>query len=262
MYNFRDISTTSAKDSFTPSDNMMLNGKGLNELVQGYRQLSVSGRGIISRRLDLTEVPARSGGWYGGSVDETREITVSYYLEAPSSSELRSRFERLNEVLREVGSNGYLALSFADEPEYTYYGVLQGAEDFEENHLSLVSEFTILCPEPKKQGPIKSSTGSISLTNTSKVLPRKITLTVSGTVDTVEVINGTKKLVLKGSYKAGDVITFDFKPDDFEIFLGSRLILLDLQLYSPLEDFWLRNGDTVTAKNATVTRIEWRDERL
>lgn len=262
MYNFRDTKVTNEIDTFNPSDNLRLNGVGINGLVDGYRQLSVSGRGVVSRRVDTTDVPARGGVWYGGAVDVEREITVKYLLEAQSSAELRLRFEKLNDVLRKTNADGYLNVTFADEPDYTYLAVLKEASDVVEDSLNLMSEFVLLCPSPTKKGRLMNSLGRITLSSDRAVLPTKIILSVTGTVDTVEVINGTKKLVLKGSYKAGDVITFDFKPDDFEIFLGSRLILHDLQLYSPLEDFWLRNGDTVTAKNATVTKIEWRDERL
>lgn len=242
-----------------PVDNMKFNGRYLDDVIDGYLQLHVAGRQLVSRRLAKTEIPARAGAWFDNVVDDTRQLTIKYQMKAETSSGLRDAIFKLNKALR---SDGPVSIVFDDEPDFEYFGVYVEGSNEPETSLSFVGEFQITCLNPAKFKKVQSSTGAITLTEAEKVLPRKITLTVSGTVDTVEVINGNKKLVLKGSYKAGDVITFDFKPDDFEIFLGSRLILFDLQLYSPLEDFWLRNGDTVTAKNATITKIEWRDERL
>ena len=42
---------------------------------------------------------------------------------------------------------------------------------------------------------------------------------------------------------------------------NGRNILSELERFSPLEQFTVKNGDTITAKNATVKRVVWRDER-
>ena len=35
--------------TFEPSDNLIINGQPLNRLIEGYRHLTVSGRGILGR---------------------------------------------------------------------------------------------------------------------------------------------------------------------------------------------------------------------
>ena len=47
--------------TFEPSDNLIINGQPLNRLIEGYRHLTVSGRGILGRDVSTTNVPGRRG---------------------------------------------------------------------------------------------------------------------------------------------------------------------------------------------------------
>lgn len=261
MYQFKDtVVDTTSEAAFVPSDNMMINGTGLNELVPGYRQLSVSGRGLVSRRVNTTEIPNRGGIWIDDVQDEAREIKIYYQLTAKSSEALRECFWQLNKVLR---SSSTLSISFKDEPEFIYFATYSEAEDFQENHLSIISNFTLLCANPNKQTNIQRSTnGSVLLKYATKVLPKKIQLKVIEASNEIQVSCANQKLTLKGTYAVGDSIVFDYLDTEVEIRKNKRLILNDLAIHQPLEKFHLVNGSTVQATHCRVELVEWRDERL
>ena len=41
-----------------------------------------------------------------------------------------------------------------------------------------------------------------------------------------------------------------------------RNILSELQRFSPLEQFYVKDGDRLTGKNVTIREVQWRDESL
>lgn len=163
--------------------------------------------------------------------------------------------------LRTLASSGYLEITFKDEPVFTYYGYFSGADDIEETSLSLVSKFTLLVPDGYKKKQAHNSTGLVSLSDALEVLPESITVTPTGTVNQVQIINGAKILSLSGSYVAGKDIVVTFGVEEVTATYDGRNILSELDLFSPLERFTVKNGDTITAKNATVKNVVWRDER-
>lgn len=244
-----------------PSDDMRVNGRSLSELVQGYRQLSVSGRGLLGQKVSTTEVPGRRGVWVEDFIDEERVIEIKYKLEAKTSEELRERFANLNKALRTVALDGFLNLVFNDEPEFTYYGLFNGADDIEETGLSIISKFSILIPDGYKKGSPQHSTGAISLKHAIEVVPDSIIVTVSKLTDQVQIINRDKVISFKGSYAQGKDIEITFVGDEVKVVYDNRSILSELERFSPLENFIVRNRDTITAKNATVKNVVWRDEQ-
>lgn len=263
MYKFVDTAVLQGiRDPVEPSDNLYINGTALDQLVEGYRHLTVTGRGIVSQTVKTTAVPGRRGVWVDDVSDDERELVIKYRLEADNSSQLRDRFAQLNKVLRTIAPSGFLELSFKDEPEFTYYGYLSGADEVEETSLAVISKFTLLIPDGYKKKRSQSSTGAISLVNTMAVLPEEITITPTATVNHVQIINGDKVLSFRGAYAPDRDVVVTWGTDEVTITYGGRSILSELERYSPLETFLVKNGDTITAKNATVKKVVWRDERL
>ncbi|MEQ9763263.1 distal tail protein Dit [Streptococcus sp. ZJ151] len=248
--------------AFEPSDNMSINGVPLNQLVEGYRHLTVTGRGLVGRSVKTTVVPGRRGVWVDDYSDDKRLLEIKYRLDANSSAEMRDKFAMLNKVLRTHANSGFLEISFKDEPDYIYYGYLEDADDIEETALSLISKFTLLVPDGYKKKKAQSSTGLVSLSDALEVLPESITITPTGSVNQVQIINGSKILSFKGAYTSGKDIVVSFGTDEITITYNGRSILSELERYSPLELFTVKNGDTIIAKNATVKQVVWRDERL
>lgn len=247
--------------TFEPSDNLLINGQPLNRLIEGYRHLTVSGRGILGRDVSTTNVPGRRGVWVDRYSDEERTIEIKYRLSAETSSDMRDKFAKLNKILRTHAQSGFLEISFKDELDYVYYGYLNGADSFEETSLSVVSKFSLLIPDGYKKKRAQTSTGLISLVDAVEVFPESITVTPSKITNRVQIVNGSKVISFSGSYSPEKEIVVSFDNDEVKATYGGRNILSELDRFSPLELFTVRDGDNVTAVNATVKEIVWRDER-
>ena len=71
MYNYTSLGKLDQEvATFEPSDNLLINGQPLNSLVEGYRHLTVTGRGLLGRNVSTTKVPGRRGVWVDGFSDE------------------------------------------------------------------------------------------------------------------------------------------------------------------------------------------------
>lgn len=261
MYGYSKLEKNNNITAFEPSDNMSINGTPLNQLVEGYTHLTVTGRGLLGQTIKKSSVPGRRGVWVEDVSDDERQLEIKYKLEADTSSKMRDKFAKLNKILRTHASSGFLEITFKDEPEYVYYGYFSGADDIEEKSLSIISKFTLLVPDGYKKKQAQNSTGPIALSDALEVLPESITVTPTGTVNQVQIINGTKVLSFSGSYAAGKDLVVTFGNEEVTAIYNGRDILSELERFSPLEQFTVKNGDTITAKNAVVKRVVWRDER-
>lgn len=262
MYNYANLKKLDqAVTALEPSDNLIINGQPLNNLIEGYRHLTVSGRGLLGRNVSTTNVTGRRGVWVDDFSDEERTLEIKYQLTADTSARMRDKFAKLNKILRTHAQSGFLEISFRDEPEYIYYGYFNGADNFEETSLSIVSKFSLLIPDGYKKKRPQNSTGPISLVDALEVLPDSITVTPSKVTDRVQIVNGSKIISFSGSYAPGQDIIISFDPDEVRAVYKGRNILSELDRFSPLEQFKVKNGDTITAVNAVVKRVVWRDER-
>ena len=262
MYNYASLGKLDREvATLEPSDNLIINGQPLNNLVEGYRHLTVTGRGLLGQNVSTTKVPGRRGVWVDDFTDEERTLEIKYQLTANTSAQMRYRFTNLNRILRTHAPSGFLEISFRDEPEYIYYGYFNGADSFEETSLSIISKFSLLIPDGYKKKRPQNSTGLISLVDALEVLPESITVTPSKVTDRVQILNGNKVISFSGSYAPGGDIVISFDPDEVKATYDGRNILSELDRFSPLEDFTVRHGDRITAVNATVKRVFWRDER-
>lgn len=261
MYGYSKLEKNNNITAFEPSDNMSINGTPLNRLIEGYTHLTVTGRGLLGQTIKKSSVPGRRGVWVEDVSDDERQLEIKYKLEADTSSKMRDKFAKLNKILRTHASSGFLEITFKDEPEYVYYGYFSGADDIEEKSLSIISKFTILVPDGYKKKQAQNSTGPVTLSDALEVLPESITVTPTGTVNQVQIINGTKVLSFSGSYAAGKDIIVTFGQEEVTATYNGRSILSELERFSPLELFTVKNGDTITAKNASVKKVVWRDER-
>ena len=261
MYGYSNLEKNNDITAFEPSDNMSINGTPLNQLIEGYRHLTVTGRGLLGQSVKTISVPGRRGVWIESVSDDERVLEIKYKLVADTSPKMRDKFAKLNKILRTHASSGFLEITFKDEPEYVYYGYFSGADAIEEKSLSIFSKFTLLVPDGYKKKQAQNSTGPVTLSDALEVLPESITITPTGTVNQVQIINGSKILSFTGSYAAGRDIVVTFGDEEVTATYSGRNILSELERFSPLEQFTVKNGDIITAKNATVKKVVWRDER-
>lgn len=262
MYNYASLEKLDREvATLEPSDNLIINGQPLNNLIEGYRHLTVTGRGLLVQNISTTKVPGRRGVWVDDFSDQERTLEIKYQLKADTSAQMRDKFAKLNKILRTHAQSGFLEISFRDEPDFIYYGYFNGADSFEETSLSIVSKFSLIIPDGYKKKRPQTSTGPISLVDALEVLPDSITVTPSKVTNQLQIVNGSKVLSFAGTYTPGKDILISFEPDEIKITFGGRNILSELERFSPLENFTVRDGDTITAVNATVKRVVWRDER-
>lgn len=261
MYGYSKLEKHNDIVAIEPSDNMSINGTPVNEIVDGYRQLSVSGRGLIGQEVKTTSIAGRRGVWIEEISEPSRVLEIKYQLEAKTSEELREKFDKLNLFLRTTNSSNLLEVTFKDEPNFTYFAIFNGADNFEENSKSIVSRFSLLVPDGYKKSRLKDSVGQIELTGAFEVTPEKIVVTTTKTTNVVRVTNGRQTISFTGAYDVNQDITILFETNEVKALYKGRSILSELDLFSDLENFKVRNRDTVSATNATVKEVKWRDER-
>ena len=237
MYGYSRLEKHNDIVAFEPSDNMSINGRPVNEIVDGYRQLSVSGRGLVGQEVKTTSIAGRRGVWI-------------------------EKFDKLNLFLRTTTNDSKtLEVTFKDEPNFTYFAIFSGADNFEENTKSIVSRFSLLVPDGYKKSRLKDSVGQIELSGAFEVTPEKIVVTTTKTTNTVRITNGRQIISFTGAYDANQDITILFDTEEVKALYKNRSILSDLERFSDFENFKVRNNDTVSATNATVKKVNWRDER-
>nr|DAP94431.1 MAG TPA: Receptor binding protein [Caudoviricetes sp.] len=262
MYGYSKLEKHNDIVAIEPSDNMSINGTPVNEIVDGYRQLSVSGRGLIGQEVKTTSIAGRRGVWIEEISEPSKVLEIKYQLEAKTSEELREKFDKLNLFLRTTNNGSKtLEVTFKDEPNFTYYAIFSGADSFEENSKSIVSRFSLLVPDGYKKSRLKGSVGQIELTGAFEVTPEKIVVTTTKTTNVVRITNGRQTISFTGAYDANQDITILFEAEEVKALYKNRSILSELDLFSDLENFKVRNRDTISATNATVKEVKWRDER-
>lgn len=262
MYGYSRLEKNNDIVAFEPSDNMSINGTPVNEIVDGYRQLSVSGRGLVGQEVKTTSIAGRRGVWIEDISEPSRVLEIKYQLEAETSEALRDKFDKLNLFLRTTTNDSkMLEVTFKDEPDFTYLAIFSGADSFEENKNSIVSRFSLLVPDGYKKSRLKDSIGQIELSGAFEVTPEKIVVTTTKTTNTVRITNGRQTISFTGAYDANQDITILFGTDEVKALYKNRSILSELDLFSDFENFKVRNRDTISATNATVKEVKWRDER-
>ena len=256
MYHYKSFNERGGYDKQYASTEMFINGDSLSSLIDGYRHLTVSGRGIIPIKHQVEDIPFRAGGWISESHEEVRVLTIKYQLQTETSQQMRERFELLNRYLE-----GELEIKFYDEMDYTYYGFLSGADEIEENSNAIVSTFSIIVPDVYKYRYSQTSDGVIKLENNRSVNPTKIIVTPTDTVNEIAIYNHDLRIEFKGAYEPSSDITIEWSPEEVTAVYQGRNILNELQRFSDLENFYLYDGDEITGVNCTIKQVEWRDKR-
>lgn len=253
------VAVYSSKAKIKPSDNITLNGVDLMDAIPQYRQVKVSGRGLVGREVNTTTIPARSGVRVNSLQEKPIELEVEYILDCNSNEELRGAFEKLNKILKK---DDILTIRFADTQGYSYQGHFTNAGSISQTNYLAQGSFTLFVPYPYMQSDKQSSTtGLVQLTNASMVLPTKIEATVSVNANEITIQTGYNVIRFKGNYLAGNRLKIEWLENEISIMYDGRSILTDLVRLSDPESFFLRDGTRVTGKNMVITLVEWRDEK-
>lgn len=150
MYRFVDI-TEAAEGMELPSEAMQINGEYLEELIPGYRTLSVSGREALSPEIESYHTGIRDGSARKSRRYQERIITVKYQLVAKSNEEFREAYNKLGGILNTEDAQ----LIFRDEPDKYFIGTPSLIEEVEPGRNAVVGELEFLCLDPFKYSVVE-----------------------------------------------------------------------------------------------------------
>lgn len=150
MYNFVD--TIEGSESFIlPSEALKINGDYIENLIDGYRTLAVSGREALTPELSTYSVGVRDGSIVKNKRYPERTLTIKYQLIAKSPEAFRAAFNQLASILNVEDAE----LIFDDEPDKFFIGTPCEIGSVEPGRLSVIGEFYILCSDPFKYSVIE-----------------------------------------------------------------------------------------------------------
>lgn len=243
------IQPTESRGSFPklPSVALKFNGIYLEEKLEGYRTLNVSGREMLSYDIQSDRRMSGHGSIRYGKTLPSRVISVQYRLKAESAMHLQYKFNQLRRLLY---SEGLVPISFLDEPETTYYGEFESAENVPEDRLTVVSRFGLFCPDPHKFGDVITTSGLVSIDTFYETYPVKIILTTASATNSIDITNGEQTIQLRGEINGGSRIVMDVVNQTVQVNGDSRRDLLDL--HSDFENFEIKKGQMVTTNNGTI----------
>lgn len=149
MYNFIDVNETS--ETILPSEALMLNGEYIENLVAGYRTLSVSGREALSPDLETYETGASDGERLKKRRFPARTIIVKYQLIADSDEAFRAAYNTLGGILNVTDAE----LIFNDEQDKFFIGTPSAIGEVEAGKNVVVGEIEFLCTDPFKYSVVE-----------------------------------------------------------------------------------------------------------
>ncbi len=145
MYNFIDV-TEKPEGTLLPSEALKINGEYIENLIPGYRTLTVEGREALSREIEAFEMGIRDGAEMKGARYPARTIRVTYQLLCATNEEFRTAYNKLGGILSVKNAE----LIFEDEPDKYFIGTPTLIGDVTPGRNSVVGEFEIVCLDPFK----------------------------------------------------------------------------------------------------------------
>lgn len=159
MYSFVDTNSGSAAGNNLPAEAMKYNGVYLENEIPGYKTLYVYGRELMENDIQDEEITGIDGSIYYGKTYPPRTITVGYQLIAEDNAAFRQAYNKMNKIL----SAEQVQIIFNDEQDKYFVGTKRGAETPDPGSNSIISEFEIYCPDPRKYATtLKEFTASVN----------------------------------------------------------------------------------------------------
>lgn len=150
LYEFTDTSKQASTGTL-PAEAMSYDGVFLENEIDGYRTLNVSGRELMSANITSSSIDGINGSQYQNRTYPSRTITVKYQLIAKNDRAFREAFNKMNYLL----SKEQVKVIFNDEPDKYFIGTKQGNDDIDPGINSIIGEFEIYCSDPFKYATTK-----------------------------------------------------------------------------------------------------------
>lgn len=151
MYEFRDTTTSVSEGVILPSEALMINGEYIENLIPGYRTLSVSGREALSPEIETYETGIRDGSTLLNKRFPARIITIQYQLIAESNEAFREAYNQLGGILNVENAE----LIFNDELDKFFVGTPSYIEPVTPGKNAVTGSFEILCVDPFKYSVVE-----------------------------------------------------------------------------------------------------------
>lgn len=228
MYTFIDTTQPASKGPLPP-EAFSYNGKWPDREVQGFRTLSVSGRGIMHKEITEKTRNGFDGSSYVRRTVPARDITIRYAMSAPDAHTLMERINQLNALLSEDS----VKIIFNDESDKYFIGTALNASEPDPGRLSFTGEIRIRCTDPYKYAIVQKPVAIPAGTNKKITIPVEnagnadayLRFELSGTRD-----NGYIGIASAyGGMEFGDIeqIGTKFIPDAQEWLIRSKDVIRD-----------------------------------
>lgn len=149
MYNFIDV--TEVSEATLPSEALQINGEFIENLIEGYRTLHVSGREALPPELMSFETGTRNGSNVQNKRFPARTIVVTYQLIAKSNEAFRAAYNALGRILCVDNAE----LIFNDEQDKYFIGTPSHIEEVEAGRNAVVGTFELYCADPFKYSVVE-----------------------------------------------------------------------------------------------------------
>ncbi|MTD42460.1 phage tail protein [Erwinia sp. CPCC 100877] len=255
MYHYKDTKAEKSYEVQLPTSAMNYDGIWLEEVIEGYRTLSVAGREMISLDIQANDVGV------GTSISSQRilprTLKVNYQMRNNDSEMLMVNYRRLMEYLYREKD---VPIYFNDEQDVIYYGRYSASAEVPGDRLILTGSFDVYCSDPRKYS-FKTFEASETITSRFplETRPDKITITVKR-AGGLSITNGKQTIkISKNSLSAGDVVVFDFSGGQVIINGNNKTNWLDLN--SDFENFRLEQSQNIICDNGDCI-LKYREVQL
>lgn len=151
MYEFRDTIEKVSEGVVLPSEALMINGEYIENLIPGYRTLTVSGREALSPEIETYETGIRDGSTLQNKRYPARVITVQYQLIAENNEAFRAAYNQLGGILNVEEAE----LIFNDEPDKFFTGTPSAIGAVPPGRNAVTGEFELFCADPFKYSVVE-----------------------------------------------------------------------------------------------------------
>lgn len=145
MYNFIDVTETQAAE-LLPAEALQINGVYIENVITGYRTLTVEGREALSAEISSIDTDLRDGSAMKGKRYPARTIRVTYQIKAASDADFRDAYNKLASILNVTDA----MLIFNDEQDKFFTGTPSEIGAVQPGKNAVVGTFDILCLDPFK----------------------------------------------------------------------------------------------------------------
>lgn len=260
MYEYTGLRRTSRTEKYEAQDELLINGRSITGRVNGYRQITVSGRGLVPYEVESVEYLSRDGAKPLFHRVGVREFTIKYLIQATNSVELRNSYHQLQSLL----ANGSMTIGFKDDSEYVYEEVyLTGSDVPEEDSNTIVSTFTLTAYDPYRYSRNITTDKVVSI-DTEFVNLEGISISFMHSLERpiININNGeyTTNFRLVGSVVSGTEFRLTVNKNTGQVStVGARVEMASLP-----KELIAYNGakGTVVGSIESEVMFRWRDKRL